>query len=164
MEYEFLYFSNQVVFLKVFGLFDLFVTHDISPRATYVTQFEFFSSRALQSLYQSNWLNIFTQLSKIFTHFRDRGGTLCFLTHPVIPLIILAWQNYVYQRYSTRCTFPFEILKLSPTMPLRGRRSSIFVSTDSFLKNIEYIILSIFRSKVYFSRHLASSIFLLHPV
>ena len=99
---------------------------------------------------QINWM-IFTQLSKTITHFRDSGGRVRFLEQPVIPLIIVARQNYFYQNFRfkktfsgvvTKRTFPFEISKLFPIYPPRGtERSSTFASTDSFLKNIDYIFL-----------------------
>ena len=48
----------------------------------YKTSMIFFLFGVHQSSYQSNWLNIFTQLSKFFPHFRDRGGKVRFLAHP----------------------------------------------------------------------------------
>ena len=93
---------------------------------------------------QSNQINwtFFTQLSKIVTRFRDRGGRLCFLTHPIIPLIIVARQNYFYQTFCLKKIFP-EIwnkmhlpiwnFKVAPIYPPRVvGRSLIFASRDSF--------------------------------
>ena len=68
---------------------------------------------------------------------------------PVINLIIIKSQNYFYQNFRLKKTFPkiytrriflFEILKLPPYTPLiEARGSLIFGSIKSFLKKIEHI-------------------------
>ena len=64
------------------------------------------------------------------------------------------------QRHVTRLALPFEF----PSTLKGFERSSDFAYTDIFLKNVECLFLFTFRYKVYISRYLIGSIFLLHPV
>ena len=81
--------------------------------------------------------HFFTLPSKIVTHFWDRGGRVCFSAHPVIALIIFARQNYFHQIFYLKKTFPIWYFKIVPRIPPRGDgRSSIFESTDDFLKTL----------------------------
>ena len=82
-------------------------------------------------------------------HFQDKSGKVCFLVHPLIPLIIITLQNYFDQNFYLEKMFPgicnkihshLKFLSCPPSISLGGSRmSSIFVSTDSFFKNFEYI-------------------------
>ena len=105
-------------------------------------------------------------------YFWDRGGRLCLLTHPVIPFMIITWQNYFYQTFCHKKTFPEACnrvhlpiwnLEVAPSAPLCGARGGQFshLQIAIFKKHWIHIF---FESKVHFSRYLASSIFLLHPV
>ena len=100
-------------------------------------------------------------------HFRDRGGKVCFRTHPVIPLIITVRQNYFYQNFFLEKTFPIIFnkthlpnwnFKVDPPSTGEGGRSSIFASADNFLKNIKYVffyfsILDVFLKIICFLTH-----------
>ena len=113
-------------------------------------------------------------------HFRDRGVRVCFLEYPIISLIIIAQHRFSlleifllersFYKYVTRLTFPFQILKLPPLshLPVQGEggkgRSSIFVSIDSFLKNIKYVIFFTLRSNMYYQNNLTGSTFFAHYV
>ena len=101
-----------------------------------------------ESSNQINWI-IFTQSTKILMHFQDKSGKVCFLVHPLIPLIIITLQNYFDQNFYLEKMFPgicnkihshLKFLSCPPSISLGGSRmSSIFVSTDSFFKNFKYI-------------------------
>ena len=98
--------------------------------------------------------HIFTQISKILTHFRDRGREICFLTHSVILLKFVARQNYFNQNFCLKNTFSktcnkmhFPILNFKVAAHLTSRgalRSSISISTDDFLKKWIHIFFLLF--------------------
>ena len=109
---------------------------------------EFFNQNPPVSTKQINW-TFFTQVSKILAYFRHKYGRVCFLTLPVIPLIFVdAKMTFIknfflkrhFQRYVTKLIFLFEILIAPPpSTPIGVKRSSIFLCTDSFLKNTECV-------------------------
>ena len=145
----------------------------IVPVPIMSTNLDFFlleSSRV--STNQINW-TFFTQFFKILMHFHDRGGRICFLEHHVIPLKIVAQLNYFKQNFHLEKIFLMICnkmhlfilnFKVAPIYLPRGAgTTSVFASTDSSLKTLN-ILFFIFRSKVYFSRYLAFSIFLLRLV
>ena len=67
-------------------------------------QWIFLTKVSRVSTKQIDW-TFFTLLSKILTHFWDRGGRICFLAHPIIPLITVAHLNYFYQNFHLKKTF-----------------------------------------------------------
>ena len=60
---------------------------------------EFFQPQITRVITNQINLLFFTKLSKILKHFRERGGKVCFLAHPVISLLIIACQNYFFQHF-----------------------------------------------------------------
>ena len=121
---------------------------------------------------QINWI-FFIQLSKIFSNYQDKNERICFLAYRVIPLIIIAHQNYFYQNFCLKKTFP-EIcnktylpiwnFKLSPSTSLWGAEALQFLHLQiAFWKTLNTYFFT-FWTKVYFSKYLTDSIFLLHPV
>ena len=64
----------------------------------------FFTRATKVSANQICW-TFFAQLYKILTHFRDRGGRVCFLVHPVFSLITVACQNNFHKNFRFKMTF-----------------------------------------------------------